>query len=369
MRFLSITIVLLFISHFSIIAQVGYIATDTSRSQGYIVDQGIFKNNREVKYSLSKDKSTPTETYLPQDLKEFQISDDDIYVTKTIQDNDTTTNTYFLLRLTGGEHNLYMLKNKGEKRFFGETNEELQELPKNSYKEAITTMMDHTDWRRVLPLVRHNRKSLRRFYYLQNNSYSGVIPSFRKGLIYGKSNSSIRIKDLEKKAISIKNKQSTFFGAFIDFPMGLIPNWSINIQAYYHENNFNLYYIQPAEELDFVINTTSITVPLLVKYRTTARTLRGFVGAGASLSYYLERENQLLTTTKTGTYLEISKMPLNSINKYKFGALLGAGVECSIFPKYLLGLELRYNTGIGVWRTHAESHSLSELQFITSIWF
>lgn len=369
MRFLIITFVLLFISQFSIIAQVGYIATDTSRSQGYIVDQGIFKNNREVKYSLSKDKATSSETYLPQDLKEFQISDDDVYVTKTIQDNDTTLNTYFLLRLTSGEQNLYMLKTKEEKRFFGEANEALRELPKESYKDTISAMMDRTDWGRVFPLVRHNRKSLTRFYYLQNNSYYGVIPSFRKGLIYGKSNGSIRIEDLEDKAISIKNKKSTFFGAFIDFPMGLKPNWSMNIQAYYHENNFSLYQKQPDKDLDFVINTTSITVPLLVKYRSTSRTLRGFVGAGASFTYYLKRENQLLTITKTEGYFETSRTPLNSINKYKVAALLGAGMECSIFPKYLLGLELRYNAGIGVLRTHAESHSLSELQFITSIWF
>lgn len=348
---------------------MGYIATDTSTSQGYVIDQGVFKNNREIKYSLSRNKSTPVETYFPQDLKEFQIRNDHIYVAKTIQDNDSTINTYFLLRLMSGGHNLYMLKTENGKRFFSETNDELKELPKESFKDTISATMDRTDWKRVLPLVRYNRKSLTRFYYYQNNTSNGVLPSFRKGFIFGRSNSSIRIKDLEKKGVSIKGSGSDFIGMFIDFPLGLTSKWSMNIQTYYHENNFSLYHSEPDEDLNFVINTTSITVPVLVKYRSTAKTLRGFVGAGASLSYYLERENQLLTITKTESFMEINRMSLNSINKYKVGAIFGTGIECSLLPKYLLGVELRYNAGIGVLRTHAESHSLSELQVITSIWF
>ncbi|MCZ8214709.1 MAG: hypothetical protein O9262_00645, partial [Cyclobacteriaceae bacterium] len=227
-KFLFISISLSVFVITSLKAQKGYIATDTSSSDVQIIDQGVFRNNREVRFSKSK-KGLPT-TYYPQDLKEFGF-EGSTYITKFVTEGDSKT-PYFLLRLSNGPIKLYLLKTRKGNRFFGEGNEEILELAEDSYKEALLKIATDHSLDNSLILVKHNKKSLERFFFLHNRSYKGLFPTLRKGFIFGLSNSLVSINEFEGGSISLGNDVSPIFGVFIDFPLGLNPKWFLNAQAY-----------------------------------------------------------------------------------------------------------------------------------------
>ena len=141
------------------------------------------------------------------------------------------------------------------------------------------------------------------------------------------------------------------------------------MQATFQQNSYSLFKQQNNYNRDYLVNTSAINIPLLVKYRSTGNTFRTFFNFGPTVTYYLKKRNDLIEVENTTgtTVIEINKTPLNSISQYQIGGSLGAGFEYSLLTTKALSVEIRYNQGVGIGGTN--QHSASAFQFITSVYF
>lgn len=342
-----------------------YIATDTSMSHAKIVDQGIFRNNRQVK--VTKYNISEPLIYFPKDIKEFGF-DNTVYESKPVHDEDGD-HAYFLLRLSKGRSKLFLLKANGGKRFFGERDTTLLELTKETFRESLATLWNSND--KTEPAIadaKFNKGSLQRIFHFHNKSYSGFFPRFRKGVLFGVSVSSFTVKGESGESVNVGMNWSPFYGAFIDFPLGVSPHWFMHTEVFYQQNRFSYFREVKKVNQDYLVNTSAINVPLLAKYSATSKTARGYFVMGPTLTYYLKNENKLIQAhTDVSNVVEIDKVLLNSISHFQLGASVGLGFEYSIHKRKALGMEARLNRGFGVDGDNKQS--VTAFQFSTQAYF
>jgi hypothetical protein len=173
----------------------------------------------------------------------------------------------------------------------------------------------------------------------------------------------LRLKSINGETVSMA---SPFFGAFVDTPLGLKPNWFVNLQIQYQKNSYSTYKSIANHNQDLLVNTTALGIPILVSYRSSSKKFRPFINAGPSLTYYLNRQNDLYDATVSSSLVEITRTSLNSISRFQLCGIIGIGTEYSITLRKALGIEVRYANGSGLG---VAKKPVSSLQVLTSLFF
>lgn len=341
---------------FGIYGQNAYFITDSISSFGVnITDNGDLLNARFCTVESAKGIIR----YTPNEVKEYGLNDGRIYVSKTIFADDSLKKV-FMLRLVKGKFSLYYYRGKNIKTFYWQKDSTtLYELPKyhkdhpeiNFRKDLEYLTSDCENVRNATKLVSYNIKSLTKLVTNYNDCVLKPFQHFRYGLLLGYG-----LNKLETSPDQLGSAANINFdfvggvlpGIFIDYPIKM-SNISLHTDLYFTKNGYSYYssYVDKdliEENTFFVANTTSINIPVLLRYTFPTINVRPFLNAGFIYTYNIKNSTGIYTSTIYPTYIQTTVFDENShITKNELGISAGAGVEYILNYKHSVFFELRYN--------------------------
>lgn len=355
--------------------QTEYYTTETSETSGIkLIDGGEFINSQFCQVKIG-DKITQ---FTPYDIKEFGFKDGRVYVSKEIQ-IDNTSKKVFLERLQQGNATLYYYNGKDVKTFYiQKDNDALIELPKinsasEDYSEQLLKLTkDCANVSNACKLASYNKKSLSYLIARYNDCELKPFPHLKYGLLAGFEFS--KLTPSSKNSNNYTNhfdfNYSTGFtiGAFIDKPIS-DSNFSLRLEAFYSKFSDAGSKQLSNQDTDYMVNTSSLKMPLLIRYVYPSNTLRPFLNAGLIGVFNLTNDAILLETNITNNVIKIKDAEEKFIiDKNQFGFSFGGGVEYSLTYKSSVFFELRYDA---VYSTTEPKDALniSSIKCITGINF
>jgi hypothetical protein len=311
----------------------------TAYIQGEVSDQGLYKNNRQLVF-IEQEKPV---TYTPDQVKEYGLTNGDVYVKRSVPDGQKTTD-YFLLRLVDGDRMLYVLKEKKGSRFFIERDTLMAEIKKTApLNDQLTLQLKRcSSNQQFARWARYKRTSLKRVLLLSNACYNGFFPRLRIGALTGLALSSQSLETVVDHIFLEALSTSPLVGIFADVPLGMSRSWSMMVQATYQQSNFSKYQANDNTTVEYQYNFSSLGFPLLFKYRGSSATWRPFIGFGPTPSINWQQQNAWLSTTNVGSIAYLNQGTWDNIKKFQISGTLCVGLEYSITPARAISLELRY---------------------------
>jgi len=340
---------------FSFYGQNSYIQTDSLYSTGNkIIDNSDYLNSQYI----SEETNKGIIKYTPDKVKEYGFDDGRVYVSKSIFIAGAKSKV-FLLRLVKGKLTLYEYKGKEFTAFYWETDStSFFELPKyhrdrheiNFRNDLEYITSDCKNVSSEIKRVSYTANSLSEFVRNYNECKLKPLASFRYGIILGfglnkLENSSFQLNSLSN--INFNYQGDLIPGLFIDYP---IQRTDISIQTdlFFTKNGYS--YNTNYTEKDmlnkntlFVVNTTSINIPVLIRYTFQYMHASPFLNAGIIYTLNIKNSTALYTSTIYPTYIESSEMnttPL--ISKNQLGYSAGGGFEFHLNNSHSVFIELRY---------------------------
>jgi opacity protein-like surface antigen len=355
-------IIFLNLLHLTISGQKDYFSTDSTISIGIkLVDGGNALNSR---FCQVKERNNIIQ-YSPYEVKEFGFKDGRVYLSKEIQLSDSTEKV-FLERLYKGRASLYYLKNKGIRTFFVERDSsffvEISKINKDNFnyqKQLLDFTLDCSNVKDAINFVNYNKKSLSRIIKRYNNCELKPFPHFRYGLIVGYEIAKlIPVSDNSNEDINyfdFSYDGGFLSGLFIDWPIS-VSYFSLHTEFYYSRHGYSYNKFVDNKDLDFVVNISSLKLPVLIRYTYPSNKFRPFINAGGIVTFNTRNENLLYKTTIQNNTIEINDTQNTSfIGKYQSGYSVGAGIEYSLNPQRSLFIEVRYNNLLDNVRIFNES--------------
>jgi len=298
--------------------------------------------------------------YTPYEVKEYRLKDGRVYVSKTIFVEDSLRKV-FMQRLVLGKLSLYYYRGKSIKTFYWEKDStKFYELPKyhknqpemNFRNDLEYLTGDCENMKNATRLVSYNIKSLTKFVTNYNDCVLKPFQYFKYGLLLGYG-----LNKLEtSSSFNLNSTNYIYFtyegvllpGIFIDYPIEM-SNFSFHSDLYFSKNAYS--YIFNYTDIDlkqkntaFVANTTSINIPVLIRYTFPTMNVRPFLNAGLIYTYNFKNSTSICTSTIYPTYIETSEYDNTPhISKNEIGISAGAGIEYVVKNKHSVFFELRYN--------------------------
>ncbi len=351
---------------FSASAQNGYLRTDSTYLQGTIVDQGVYKNNRELVF---KDGNKIV-TYTPEQVFEYGFMKGDVYVRRSIREGNQSK-SYFFLRLVNGDRNLYQLKDdRDAMRFFIEHDSSLVEITSAAFRDQLATQLKPCgSSQNILKLVRFSRRSLKRAAILNNKCFKGLFPSTRVGGMLGYESNEFSLSNtvIVDHLYFQTTTTTPITGVFIDTPAGMIPSLFLNIGITYQQNSYGGSHIIGDQNQDYQFNFSTIGIPILFKYKINSTKFRPFVSIGPRPAFNLQQTNKWIMETATGPIVKIQEGIFNPVKAFQISAALNSGIEFSLSHKTAISVEARYST-VFDW-VDTQGGSNQAFSFIGSFYF
>jgi hypothetical protein len=375
MRYLTVFFIICTAS-LTAFGQSSYYQTDRTTSYGIkIIDNGSIKNAIQCEVEVEENKKS--RIYTPYEVKEYGLEDGQVYVSKYIQVGDSKRRV-FLLRLVNDKTTLYVYNGKNVKLFYIEKDStSLIELPKyyknnkkTDFRSDLAKITDDcVNIKDAIKLVSYTDKSLSKLITYYNNCDATPFPYVKYGLIlgYGSQDLEAVATDLNefKSLINNKYKGSILPGVFIDYPISM-SNFSFHADVYFSKYGYSFAKTSAISSIDFVANTTSIHLPILLRYTLPKMVLRPFVNSGLNCTYNLKNSTTIYKTLINPDYIELQSVNKNSfISKYQIGFSAGAGIEYKLNYKHSVFIELRYNKQFGL--SYNKTFNNTQLELLTSI--
>ncbi|MCP4553124.1 MAG: PorT family protein [Bacteroidetes bacterium] len=377
MKIKHLILILQILIPITIFSQSSYISSDSTA----IIEVKILAGNAKSNAKTIKMKTDgKIIEYNPHQIKEYRLTNGRVYISKEIKVSGTTEKV-FLERLVHGKSTIYYFRGKKLKTYFLEKDSSslFIELPKRNYDdrslEFKKTLKDFTSdcevLSNIIPLVTYNKLSLTRLIEYYNSCEPRPFPFINYGLVLGYEINKLSLNSNTEeeylKDLNYKYIGNLHFGAFIDFPI-LINNFSARLEVHYTQNGFALNYKDVNKEVDLIINTTSINIPVLFRNTYPSLKYRPFINAGLVYSYHLTNESELYEATISNSQIDIKKVNTESlISKHQLGYSVGAGIQLVLDYRRLLLLEIRYNNFFGI--PDANSLNKNQIQILTGISF
>lgn len=370
---------------FSFYGQDSYFNTDSVQSIGCkIIDNGDYLNSQFCTVEIGKE----TIQYTTNKVKEYGFKDGRVYISKYIHTSDSLKKV-FLLRLVKGKLSLYYYNGKSGKTFFWEKDStKFFELPKihkdyskmNFHDDLAYITSDCANIGNTTKLVSYNIKSLSELVRNYNDCKLIPFKYFRYGILLGLGMNKLEFPYANSNNntnfisnINFKYVGNFIPGLFIDYPIEM-SDFSLHTDLYFTKSgysyNSNSKYQTGDLFLDrntvFLANTTSINLPVLVRYTFPSMHVRPFVNAGLIYTYNIINSINVYTSTIYPTYIESSSIDKTSlISKSQFGFSGGAGIEYKLNNRHAVFIELRY---IKLYSSPSDYIlNKSEFQLITGI--
>lgn len=370
-----------------VFGQIGYFKTDTSMNAGVrLKDGGPVLNSRYMQLVKRDEiiKIYPDEiteygfikSYVPFFRKISWLNSDQVFVSKRIFDGDTSK-LVFLEQLVEGKTNLYFYADEDAQTFFLEKkNDGIVQIPKGEKGSAgyfRNTLKNYTaDCSAVndaAKLVRFNKHSLSLFTERYNQCVRRPFPHIKFGILAGYEFS--KFSGPSTPAIHYLNlldytpKGAFLYGLFLDVPIR-IPDFSWHVELSHSSHGYLHNERLDDMEIDFVINTSALNLPFLIRYSYPAVKLRPFLNAGGIVNYHFKNDAKLLETVVRDGVIEYNLLEnVPGPDDWQTGFAVGGGLEYDLTYRNALSFEIRHNRLFGDER----SLTVSDWQFVTGIHF
>jgi hypothetical protein len=193
----------------------------------------------------------------------------------------------------------------------------------------------------------YKKKSMSSLVKKYNSCLSRPLPFFKFGVILGYNNTRLSPPSKESaydlKDVSFTPDKSFSAGIFCDIPLYLggfyfHPEISFNANSFlYNETTGNI-------EKDIIVNSSTLSVPLMLKYALPKNKLRPFINAGCMISHDIRNKNAVYLSEHMGDVIEINKVnTYDIVSREQLGFSGGAGCEVDIDYRRSISLEVRYN--------------------------
>jgi opacity protein-like surface antigen len=348
MRHLYIIFLIVSLPVFSF-GQNQYFSTDSLTTVGIkLIDGGDLINSRKCQVKAG-DKINE---YSPYEVREFGFKGGRVYKSREIQIAGTSKRV-FLEQLHTGKATLYYYRGKGIKTFFIEKDSMLfVEVPKqNTAKEQYSQQLlnitaDCPNVMAACELVRYNKKSLSKLMTRYNQCELKPFPHFSYGFLMGyEISKSIPTDDQNEdlKYFDYKYDGGFSVGLFLDNPI-LVSDFSLHTELYFSKHGYSYNHASASEDLDLIINISSLRVPFMIRYTVPKNNLRPYFNAGAMFAYNINNESALYKAFISDNVIYISKQLEESIiSTNEIGFVLGGGLEYDLDYKKSVFLEIRYS--------------------------
>jgi hypothetical protein len=362
---LTLLLLIAFISY----GQKGYYKKDTCMFLGVKMISGGNKLNSRL---CQIDTEKKILTYSPEEISEYGLNDGRVYISRSIAINNKEQKI-FLERLNKGNINLYFYKdNNGRKFFIERDGGQLIEIFKTGddnegYKDILKSyVQDCNNISDALKLVSFNKLSLSKFADQYNSCEYKPFPHIKYGLIIGYSITNItdsKINDEVLKSAAFKNDYAFNIGIYLDVPV-LVSYFSFHPEIYYQKNTFTGHYEGSYDIADIVINSNSVTVPVLLRYTHPSTKYRPYIDLGAIYAYHFRNDNTVYSASITNNIVGINEIKNGIYSDNQFGFSLGGGVQYDLDYRKAISLGLRFNNFIG---TKNDVYSSNSFQCVIGI--
>jgi len=293
------------------------------------------------------------DNYTPYQVSEFGYKDR-VFVAKKVQLPDSVQQV-FLERLVVGKNNLYYHGGKKYKTFFVSNDSmNLVEIPFRNTKGDSTFRMqlngfvaECSQMKDVPKLVQYKRTEMKEFFSQVNDCKSKYFPFLKYGIATGVQFVRLDLTpNIATNELSKMNYQYTAglaVGAFADIPI-LPTSFSIYTSANLSKHGFSDFKQISEDDVDFILNLTTLKLPVMLKYTLPVKDYRLYIGGGLSFSYHIINKAELYKITKTDNLTDFSLyQELAVIDDFQYGFLAETGVEKKISYRNYLSLGMRYS--------------------------
>ncbi|MEM7375060.1 MAG: porin family protein [Bacteroidota bacterium] len=341
-------------------AQSGYYVTAEGQRLDKIKlrNQGPIVNAKECQQILSEFDNL---TLLPQQLTEYGFNMAHVYHSKMIIIEEEPTQV-FLRLLVDGNMRLFYYSSKWRKRFFVENEEggliEIVEFDPSDdsydFKQALRSLCrDCVPAVEAVDEVKFSQASLSRFVEKFNACDERPLPKPHYGTFVGWNLSTL----VAGHAVSMQILQEAEFsydgtftvGGFVDLP---IParNLFLHVEAYYSYSDFWYEKITENYDTDVVVNLSSISLPLMLRYTSPNKKIRPFFDVGLTFARFLKnnsgiQQSALQNGDTLSTYI-INEEPI--FDNFQISAGIGGGVLVQLNNKLAVFAEARFHN-FSIW--------------------
>lgn len=330
--------------------------------------------------------------YTPYDIKEYGFRDGSVFISGDVVLNDSVQRV-FLERMEKGKISLYRYyKNKSEGTFFVAQDHdttrfvELSKLNKEgeSYKQYLEGLMSDCDgFKDIIRFAKFNEVSLKKTVKQYNQCDLTPLPHFRYGIVGGYELMKLDMVSRASKymkAMDMKYEGGFTIGAFVDFPIH-VSNISLHVEGHYTKHSYSYStksgilhtqedpwseYRDKEFNADFLVNISSLKVPIMLRYIWPLKKVRPFVNAGVIYTYDFYKNNYLYETVIEDGQIEMIEEKSPLVSKNHLGMIGGAGLEFKMNPKNSLFLEFRYSY---VYALSKSTFNNTIMQVLTGISF
>lgn len=316
-----------------------------------LFDSGDLNNSKFIRVK----KNGELIQYTPYEVNEYGFKDGRIYVSKEIQIPDAPEKV-FLERLVKGDVTLYYYKGKNTKMFFIENDSlGLFELPKyeqdnnKSYKDELVKITANCPQAgKAVSLLHYRKKPLSNFLKRYNNC--DLFPEFKYGLLLGSeiaklvSGNNSELNEL--KEIDLKFDHGFAFGIFLDYPLAM-SDFLLHSEVFYSHHRYVFFNSTPGKDFDFAATTSTLHIPLLIRFSPPKQNFQPFLNAGGVMSFNIRNRSFISETSKSENLIDIRLIEEKSIAPYQIGLSAGGGMEYRLNHKNFVFFELRYTRQLG----------------------
>jgi hypothetical protein len=333
-----------------IYGQGNYIETDSVLTVNIkIIDGGDWKNSEVCQVKLGG----ITTLLSPFEVKEYGFANGRTYVSKNIFTSDSSAKKVFLERLVKGNTSLYYYKRKTTKIFFLERdNSLLIELPKidkgtiTFHEKLLEITSDCQNISEATKLVTYDKKSFTKLIQRYNSCELKPFPFLKYGLVFGYATSKMSFTPNSKLHYSDKFTYTydpgITVGIFIDNPV-YMSDFSIHSELLFSRNGYSYNWSDENHDVDLVINLTSISIPVLIRYSYPSIKGRPFINVGGTYVNNIRKNCSEYEAVITGNAINIKKYNEEStITSNLLGFTVGGGFQYKLNYKNNASIELRY---------------------------
>ncbi|MGM0581556.1 MAG: hypothetical protein ACQETL_12790 [Bacteroidota bacterium] len=341
--YLFIGLLFIFISPIS--AQSSYVSTDSLMITGIKILH--FENQPHNSFISINYQGRLLKIYA-EDIAELKISEEEEYVSRNVEVYNKTSQL-LLRKITTGKLSLYSYQNGNNYTFFIEKdNHHLIKLSENDYIDQLSQITSDYNWRNEqYKVAKFNKKSLSKLISIYNNSNNNPLPFARFGMLIGYNTTLLKVSSPELKqtlnGLSFTLSSSFSVGLFMDVPIDM-SNLSFNFGANISKSNFSASLQKQNSDIDAVINLTSISAPLLLRYTIPTLKWRPFFNIGGIYTYNLRNDNGIYEASLYQNIISINEVIKESIvSKNMFGFTSGFGIQHMLNFRQIISTEFRFN--------------------------
>ena len=156
-------------------------------------------------------------------------------------------------------------------------------------------------------------------------------------------------------------------GLFVDKPISF-SEFSVHSELYFSRHGFSNNKHVENKDIDLVVNTSTLSLPILLRYTYPYYKIRPYVNTGSYFTYSLKNQDAVYEATIEEGIIEINKISENSlISQFHIGFSAGGGVVYKITYRNSIFLEARFSKRYELSGNDAFNNS--EISFFTGINF